>query len=67
MKIDDGLRDWILYDPSEHAQRVRELLRGTVSAFADAAMRFERWAERYDHHRRAIMRRKLRKVASPWT
>lgn len=64
MKIDDDLRDWIMFDRSEHAQRVRELLRGTVSAFADAAARFAIWAERYDHRRRAIMRRKLRRVFS---
>jgi hypothetical protein len=62
MQIDDSLRDWILYDTSAHAQRVRELLRGTVSALSDAATRFERWAGHRDHHRRMLMRRKLRKV-----
>lgn len=55
-----ALKHWIAHDPSDHAQRVRELLRGTLSDLGDAVFRFTRQMERIDHHRRAKRRRRMR-------
>lgn len=59
----DVLREWIAHDQSDFAERCRAVLRPAISELAEAAQQFAKLSERYDHHRHAIARRKIRKVA----
>lgn len=61
------LADWIAHDTSDPAQRYRAVLRPVVGDLIESAARFAKSLERYDHHRRAIMRRKIRRVVSSAT
>lgn len=60
-----ALADWIAHDKSDFAQRCRAVLRPVVTELTASVLRFERWTSRFDHSRRAIRRRKIRKVVFP--
>lgn len=56
------LKEWIATDPGDYAQRIRETLRPMVMQMSAHAAAFTRWCEQSDHHRRAVMRRKIRRM-----
>lgn len=60
--IDPIVAEWIAHDQSELAQRFREALRPTIHSLIDIVGEFERWSRRFDHGRRSMMRRKIRRT-----
>lgn len=56
----DRVRDWIATDPSEQAERLRAVLRGSLVGLSERARAFAEWSRRFDH--RHIMRRKVRRI-----